>query len=100
MSYCYHLLSIGQRPSTPLNDFSETPGPIFFKLHVEPCVKGGLKICRNGHGLLIKMATMPIYGKNPSYMVKTLKNLQSRESFWYKASWTQSIYQVEMMIIG
>ena len=32
------------RPFTPLNDFSsETPGPIFFKLHVDPSVKGGLK---------------------------------------------------------
>ena len=32
-----------------LNDFfSETPGPNFFKLYVEPCVKGGLKICTNG----------------------------------------------------
>ena len=36
---------------TPLNDFSsEIPGPNFFKLHVEPCVKGGLEICTNGHG--------------------------------------------------
>ena len=33
------------RPFTPLNDFSSvTPGPIFFKLHVEPCVKGESKI--------------------------------------------------------
>ena len=36
---------------TPLNDSSETPGPNFFKLYVEPCVKGGLKICKKGHGL-------------------------------------------------
>ena len=50
------------RPFTPLNDLSsETPGPNFIKLHVEPCVKGGLKICTNGHGPLIKMAGMPIY---------------------------------------
>ena len=28
----------------------ETSEPNFFKLHVEPCVKGGLKICTNGHG--------------------------------------------------
>ena len=46
MAYCDHLLSV-VRPSTPLNDFSETPGPIVFKLHVEPsvevcvCVRGG-----------------------------------------------------------
>ena len=38
-------------PFAPLNDFSsEIPGPNFFKLHVEPCVKGGLEICTNGHG--------------------------------------------------
>ena len=55
------------RPSTPLNDFSSvTPGPIFFKLHVEPSVKGVLKICTNGHGPLIKMAATPIYGKKSS----------------------------------
>ena len=50
---------------TSLNNFSsEIPGPIFFKLNVEPSVKGGLKVCTNGHGPLVKMATMPIYGKN------------------------------------
>ena len=74
MSYCDHLPSV-VRPSihhssvhtftAALSDFSSvTPGPIFFKLHVEPSVKGGLKICSNGCGLLIKMAAMPIYGKN------------------------------------
>ena len=25
---------------------SETAGPIFFKFHVESCIKGGLKICK------------------------------------------------------
>ena len=63
MSYCDHLPSV-VRPPIPLNDFSsETPGPIFFKLHVEPSDKGGLQICSNGHGSLIKMAAMPIYNK-------------------------------------
>ena len=58
----YHLPSICRCPSTPLNNFSsETPGPSFFKLHVEHSVKVGLKICSNDHGPLIKMATMPIY---------------------------------------
>ena len=83
MSYCDHLPSVVRRrpsvvrPSTTMNDFySETPGPIFFKLHVEPSVKGGLKIYTNDRGPLIKMAVMPIYGK-------TLKNLllQNQESF-------------------
>ena len=88
MSYCDHLPSV-VRPSTYLNDFSsETSGPIFFKLHVEPSVKGGLKICSNGHGPLIKMAAMPIYGKK--YLL-----LQNKESFgaesWYIASWTRAL---------
>ena len=53
------------RPFTPLNDFSsETPGLSFFKPHVEPFVKVGLKIYTNGHSLLSKMAAMSIYGKN------------------------------------
>ena len=42
----------------------EMPGPIFFKRHVEPSVKGGLKIYTNGHGSLSKMAAMPIMVKN------------------------------------
>ena len=71
MSYCDHLPSVVRRclsiicPPTLLNDFSSvTCGPIFFKLLMEPSVKGGLKICTNGKGPLIKMAAMPIYGKN------------------------------------
>ena len=64
MSYCDHSPSVVCL-STPLNDFSsENPGSIFFKLHVEPSVKGGLRICTNGHHPLSKMAIMPIYGKN------------------------------------
>ena len=54
-----------RHPLTPLNDFSsETHGPVFFKLHVVPSVKGGLKIYTNCHGLLSKVAAMPTYGKN------------------------------------
>ena len=65
MSYCDHLPSVVVRPSsTPLNNFSETLGPVFFKLHVEPSVKGGLKIYTNGHSPLIKMTTMPVYATN------------------------------------
>ena len=64
MNYCDHLPSIICL-STLLNDFSsETSEPVLFKLHVEPSVKGGLKSCTNGHGPLIKVATMPIYGVN------------------------------------
>ena len=66
MSYCDHVPSVARRrPSTPLNDLSsETLRSIFFKLHVEPSVKKGLKICSNGQVLLIKIDAMPIYGKN------------------------------------
>ena len=64
MSYCDNLQSF-IRPSTPSNDFSsETLGPISFKLHVKPSAKGGLTISTSGHGLLSKMAAMPIYDKN------------------------------------
>ena len=49
------------------------------------------KICSNGHGLLIKMASVPIYGKN------TIKNLllQNQKSFmaesWCIAAETQGL---------
>ena len=60
------------RPFTPLNDFStETSDPNFFKLHVEPFVKGRLKICTNGHGLLIRPLQCP-------YMESHLKFFFSR----------------------
>ena len=65
MSYCDHLPSVVVRLSTLLNDFSsETPRPVFFKLHMEPSVKVGLKICSNGHGSFIKLAAMPKNSKN------------------------------------
>ena len=64
MSYFDHSSSI-VHPSTPLNNFSsETPGPVFFKLPLESSVNGVLKVYTNGFSPLIKMATMPIYGKN------------------------------------
>ena len=38
------LWSFPVRPFARLKNFtSETPGPNFFKLHMEPSVKGGLK---------------------------------------------------------
>ena len=47
------------------NDFSsETSGPGLLKFHVEPPRGRRTKDCQNGHGPLIKMAVMPIYGKN------------------------------------
>ena len=44
-------------------NISETIGPIKIKFHME-LWDGGMKVCSNGPGLLTKMATMPIYGKN------------------------------------
>ena len=52
-----------------LNIFSsETTRPIEAKFHMESPWDGRTKICSNSPGLMTKMATMPIYGKN-------LKNL-------------------------
>ena len=51
--------------STFSNIFSsETTGPIEAKFHVEPPWDGGTKVYSNGLGHMIKMAAMPIYGKN------------------------------------
>ena len=81
-----------RRPSTPLNDFSsETPGPIFFKLHVEPSVGEGLKIYTNCHGPLIKMATIPISGKTLKLFSRTEKALRLNLSIEH---WGLKVYQV------
>ena len=54
------------RPSTISNIFSsETTGHIELKFHMETPKDGGTKVCSNGPGHMTKMATMPIYGKNP-----------------------------------
>ena len=48
---CFTLCPLSVCLFTSLNDFaSETPGPNFFKLYMEPCVRGGLNICKNGYG--------------------------------------------------
>ena len=51
--------------STFSNVFSETAGPIEAKFHVEPPGDRGTKVCLRGPGHMTKVATMPIYGKNP-----------------------------------
>ena len=33
---------------------------------METSKDGGTKVCSNGPGHILKMAAMPIYGKNPS----------------------------------
>ena len=65
MSYYDHLPSV-DRPSTLLKDFTLKPlGQMSSNYHVESSIE--LKICKNGqngHGSLIKMTAMPIYGRN------------------------------------
>ena len=46
--------------------FSKTAWPIKAKFYVEPPWVGGTKVCSRHLGHMTKMATMPIYGKNPS----------------------------------
>ena len=43
---------------------SETAWPIKAKFYVEPPWEGGTKVCINSPGHMIKMAAIPIYGKN------------------------------------
>ena len=63
-------------PSIPLNDFSSvTPGPGFFKLHLEPSVKGGLKICINGHSPLIKIKEVKHFSFNQNFVLRGLSAL-------------------------
>ena len=59
-----HLSSV-RRPQCS-NIFSETAWPIKTKFHVEPPWVGGTKFCSRHLGHMTKMATTPIYGKNPS----------------------------------
>ena len=53
-------------PSTHLNIVSsETTKPIEPKFHIKTPYDRLVKICTNCTGHITKMATMPIYGKNP-----------------------------------
>ena len=95
------------RPLIPLNDFSsETSGPIFFIFDVKFSVNGGLRICSSGHGLLIKMAAMPVHG-NKTPLRTLLQNQASfKDEYWYIASGTQGLpslfkwWFVQMMTLG
>ena len=46
--------------------FSKSEGPIKAKFHMEPQWDRVTKVCFWGLGHMTKMATMPIYVKNPS----------------------------------
>ena len=55
-----------RRPQCSKIFFSETALPIIAKFYVEPPWVGGTIFCSRHLGHLTKMATTPIYGKNPS----------------------------------
>ena len=48
------------------SNISKTAWPIKAKFHLMPPWVGGMKACLRYLGHMTKMATMPIYGKNPS----------------------------------
>ena len=84
--------------SIPLNNFScEIPGPNFFKFYVNSSVKGGLKICTNSHGPLIKMVTVPIYVKYTLESSPEPRKLLGR-ILVYSSGDSRSIKFVQMMI--
>ena len=65
--------------SSTFSNISETTVPIKFKFHMETPYDAGTKVCSNGPGHMTKMATMPIYGKNP------LKSSPDDLRTWYVA---------------
>ena len=48
------------------NIFCENAWPIKAKFYVKHLYNGGINVYINNQGHMTKMATMPIYGKNPS----------------------------------
>ena len=79
--------SVVRRTSTVSNIFSpETTGPIEAKFHLEPPWDGRTKVCSNGPGHIIKMAAMPINGKNLKKNL-LLRNQKTDDlETWYAAS--------------
>ena len=65
---CQLIFGIGKQTLSYLsilNDFSsETIGPIVTKFHIQPRENLGKKSYSNGLGHMIKVAAIPIYGKN------------------------------------
>ena len=65
-----------------LNTFSsEISWPISTKLHVDPSVETGLRVCSNGHAPL---TVMPIYGKI------MIKKKQKKNTFFFFETKTYS----------
>ena len=54
------------RPQCSKIFFSKTAWPIKAKFYVEPPCVGETRVCSRHLGQMTKMATTPIYGKNPS----------------------------------
>ena len=65
-SYVVRPSVVRRRPQCSNIFFSETAWPIKAKFYVEPPWVGGTKFCSRHLGHMTKMATTPIYGKNPS----------------------------------
>ena len=68
MSYCGHLPSVVVTLTSVVRPHLLKTSPLktrgqFSSNHVEPSVRGGLKVCSNSQGPLIKMAAMSRYGK-------------------------------------
>ena len=53
-------------PPFTISTLSKTAWPIKAKYYVEPPWVGGTKVCSRHLGHMTKMATTPMYGKNPS----------------------------------
>ena len=66
VSLLFRHAPLSVRPPFSKIFFSKTAGPIKAKFHVEPQWDGGAKVCLRGLGHMTKMATTPIYGKNPA----------------------------------
>ena len=71
----------GVRPSTSVVHkfiFSETAWPIKAKIYVEHPWLGGTKVCLRDLGNMVKIDSMPIYGKNPSKISGTSRPISTK----------------------
>ena len=73
---------IGRPPSSlsahSSNIFSsDTTGPIKAKFHMEPPWDGGMKVCSNDPGHMMKIATMPIYARTLKIFFSGTKRLMT-----------------------
>ena len=78
--------SVVCRPS--VHNAQRSSPPIKAKFYVEPPWIGGRKVCLRHLGHMTKMATMPIYGKNPSKIFFSRTGKADFHETWYVASGT------------